>query len=200
MPGDLMPESNIHTHGPTIEASYDGNEVLSTLVEAHRSWNSSYAPDQRADGHAACTMLLTDVGAEDRDGIPIKESTKAKIIYMHGVKRMWSTFGSPVRFRCHSHCHSHHCPIREAALGVWYNRHNEWYSNGQSWRWRKMRGQDRHQSYLLRGVYSMLRRLAMTDTVTGRREEDEEEEGHHHGWNNTWPRLTPPPSISHLQY
>ena len=24
-------------------------------------------------------MLLTDVGAEDRDGIPIKESTKAKI-------------------------------------------------------------------------------------------------------------------------
>ena len=85
MPGDLMLESNICTHGPTIKASYDGNEVLLTLVEAHRRWNLSYAPDQRADGHAACTMLLTDVGAEDRDGIPIKESTKATInLYSRG--------------------------------------------------------------------------------------------------------------------
>jgi hypothetical protein len=30
-------------------------------------------------------MLLTDVGAEERDGIPIKESTKAKInLYARG--------------------------------------------------------------------------------------------------------------------
>ena len=85
MPGDLMLESGICTHGPTIEVSYDGNEVLSMLVEAHRRWNSSYAPDQRADGHVACTLLLTDVGAEERDGIPIKESTKAKInLYARG--------------------------------------------------------------------------------------------------------------------
>ena len=84
-----MLESNICTHGPTIEASYDGNEVLSTLVDTHQRWNSSYAPDQRADGHAVCTMLLTDVGAEDRDGIPIKESTKAKInLYARGEEEV----------------------------------------------------------------------------------------------------------------
>lgn len=74
MPGDLILEGDLLTQeqSKTNNNAYDGKDVLSLLVQAHRGWN--------ADGStgSACTMLLTDVGAEDKEGIPLKESSKAK--------------------------------------------------------------------------------------------------------------------------
>lgn len=85
MPGDLMLEGDLLRHGTmstdiSSSTSYDGSNVLSTLVEAHRRWNtsSSNGNDER-NSVAACTMLLTNVGVEDKDGVPIKESSKAKM-------------------------------------------------------------------------------------------------------------------------
>lgn len=56
MPGDLVVE---------------GQGLLGWLVDAHRRARyGKYA--------SACTMLLSDVGEEDADGMPLKESAKAK--------------------------------------------------------------------------------------------------------------------------
>ena len=86
MPGDLMLEGDLLRHGTmstdiSSSTSYDGSNVLSTLVEAHRRWNtsSSNGNNNERGGVAACTMLLTNVGIEDKDGVPIKESSKAKM-------------------------------------------------------------------------------------------------------------------------
>ena len=60
MPGDLIVE---------------GSGVFGWLVDAHRrnSMNGS-----KNYGVSACTMLLSDVGENDKDGVPLKESAKAK--------------------------------------------------------------------------------------------------------------------------
>jgi hypothetical protein len=81
--GDLlrygtMP-TNMSSSSSSSSSSYNGNNVLSTLVEAHRRWNSSSPDDRGGGGVAACTMLLTNVGVDDKDGVPIKESSKAKM-------------------------------------------------------------------------------------------------------------------------
>jgi len=78
MPGDLSMEGNLLSSSPTItdKLAYDGQDVLSLLVQAHRRWN---ACGSGTAASASCTMLLTDVGAEDKEGIPLKESSKAKM-------------------------------------------------------------------------------------------------------------------------
>ncbi len=84
IPGDLIVESDLLPH----EGAYDGKDVLSLLVQAHQRWNAgggSSSPTLTA----ACTMLLTDVGAEDKEGIPLKESSKAKMgLYSRGEEDM----------------------------------------------------------------------------------------------------------------
>lgn len=71
MPGDLILEEGL------ISGSTSGkNDVLSLLVESHRRWNAGGVESSTS---AACTMLLSDVGAEDKEGIPLKESSKAKM-------------------------------------------------------------------------------------------------------------------------
>jgi len=70
MPGDLILEEGL------ISGSGKNNDVLSLLVESHRRWNAGGAETSTS---AACTMLLSDVGAEDKEGIPLKESSKAKM-------------------------------------------------------------------------------------------------------------------------
>eukprot|EP00591_Stephanopyxis_turris_P007127 CAMPEP_0195531802 /NCGR_PEP_ID=MMETSP0794_2-20130614/36353_1 /TAXON_ID=515487 /ORGANISM="Stephanopyxis turris, Strain CCMP 815" /LENGTH=752 /DNA_ID=CAMNT_0040663735 /DNA_START=10 /DNA_END=2265 /DNA_ORIENTATION=+ len=57
MPGDLVLE---------------GKGVLGLLADAHRRGGSS------GHGVSACTMLLSDVGEEDENGLPLKESAKQK--------------------------------------------------------------------------------------------------------------------------
>mmetsp|Transcript_30414 Transcript_30414/g.64377 ORF Transcript_30414/g.64377 Transcript_30414/m.64377 type:complete len:787 (-) Transcript_30414:109-2469(-) len=79
LPGDLITEGGLltQTTETTDETTaYDGKDVLSLLVQAHRRWNAGGPQSSTA---AACTMLLTDVGAEDKEGIPLKESSKAKM-------------------------------------------------------------------------------------------------------------------------
>ena len=80
MPGDLIMEGSLLTvesdGGKPSNTSYDGNDILSLLVASHRRWNASGFESSTAAG---CTMLLTDVGAEDKEGIPLKESSKAKM-------------------------------------------------------------------------------------------------------------------------
>ena len=88
MPGDLMLECDLLRYGTmstdmsSTVSSYEESNVLSTLIEAHRRWNTS-SPNNNNDhgggGNAACTMLLTNVGIEDKDGVPIKESSKGKM-------------------------------------------------------------------------------------------------------------------------
>jgi len=74
MPGDLIVEGGLLSSND--KTNYDGNDVFSLLVQAHRRWNA-HGPSEPT---AACTMLLTDVGAEDdKEGIPLKESSKAKM-------------------------------------------------------------------------------------------------------------------------
>lgn len=71
MPGDLILEEGL------ISGSTAGkNDVISLLIESHRRWN---AGGVESSSSAACTMLLSDVGAEDKEGIPLKESSKAKM-------------------------------------------------------------------------------------------------------------------------
>lgn len=79
MPGDLIMEGDLLSRADNKDQSTvsydDGKDVLSLMVQAHRRWNA-VTPESPA---AACTMLLTDVGAEDKEGIPLKESSKAKM-------------------------------------------------------------------------------------------------------------------------
>ena len=82
IPGDLIMESDLLSHFDvnSIASSggaYDGKDVLSLLVQTHRQWNAGGGSPSSTS--AACTMLLTDVGAEDKEGIPLKESSKAKM-------------------------------------------------------------------------------------------------------------------------
>jgi len=71
MPGDLILEEGL------LSGSNSGkNDVLSRLVESHRRWNAGGVESATL---AACTMLLSDVGAEDKEGVPLKESSKAKM-------------------------------------------------------------------------------------------------------------------------
>ncbi|KAL3763874.1 hypothetical protein ACHAW5_000420 [Stephanodiscus triporus] len=88
MPGDLMLECDLpdrrrvdDDEDATTRGGGGGGDddvcVLSSLVEAHRRWNSTSAT--RGGGGAACTMLLTDVGAEDGNGVPLGESTKSRL-------------------------------------------------------------------------------------------------------------------------
>ena len=78
MPGDLIMEGALLSQTENNKATeYDGKDVLPLLVQAHRQWNAG-GPAQSSTA-AACTMLLTDVGAEDKEGIPLKESSKAKM-------------------------------------------------------------------------------------------------------------------------
>mmetsp|Transcript_3672 Transcript_3672/g.5578 ORF Transcript_3672/g.5578 Transcript_3672/m.5578 type:complete len:708 (-) Transcript_3672:1953-4076(-) len=72
MPGDLILEEGLIS-GSTSDGK---NDVLSLLVESHRRWNAGGVETSTS---AACTMLLSDVGAEDKEGIPLKESSKAKM-------------------------------------------------------------------------------------------------------------------------
>jgi hypothetical protein len=74
MPGDLILEEGL-VSGSTA-ASSGKNDVLSRLVESHRRWNAGGVESSTL---AACTMLLSDVGAEDKEGVPLKESSKAKM-------------------------------------------------------------------------------------------------------------------------
>ena len=70
MPADLIMESDL------LSSPDDGQQdVLSLLVQGHRRWN---ATANGSGAGSACNMLLTNVGAEDKDGIPLKESSKAK--------------------------------------------------------------------------------------------------------------------------
>eukprot|EP00986_Skeletonema_menzelii_P003751 scaffold1199_cov143-Skeletonema_menzelii.AAC.5 len=71
MPGDLILEE-----GLISDSAAGRDDVLSQLVESHRRWNAGGAETATS---AACTMLLSDVGAEDKEGIPLKESSKAKM-------------------------------------------------------------------------------------------------------------------------
>ena len=80
IPGDLIMESGLLSHADTTSTAsgaFDGKDVLSLLVQAHRRWNAGGPPNNSTA--SACTMLLTDVGAEDKEGIPLKESSKAKM-------------------------------------------------------------------------------------------------------------------------
>lgn len=83
IPGDLILESDLLSHfldttrNTSHDGAYDGKDVLSLLVQAHRRWNAGGGLP--CSTSAACTMLLTDVGAEDKEGIPLKESSKAKM-------------------------------------------------------------------------------------------------------------------------
>ena len=69
MPGDLILEE-------ALISGSGKNDVLPLLVESHRRWN---AGGVESSTHAACTMLLSYVGAEDKEGVPLKESSKAKM-------------------------------------------------------------------------------------------------------------------------
>ena len=71
MPGDLILEEGLISDSVTGK-----DDVLSQLVESHRRWNAGGVETATS---AACTMLLSDVGAEDKEGIPLKESSKAKM-------------------------------------------------------------------------------------------------------------------------
>ena len=72
LPGDMIMESDLLSSSPTD----DGQDVLSLLVQGHRRWNATSNGSGRTG--SACNMLLTNVGAEDKEGIPLKESSKAK--------------------------------------------------------------------------------------------------------------------------
>jgi hypothetical protein len=81
MPGDLILEagllSNKNENGNDASVKpNDGQDVLSLLVQSHRHWNAFGASSPTS---SAVTMLLTDVGAEDKEGVPLKESSKAKM-------------------------------------------------------------------------------------------------------------------------
>jgi len=82
MPGDLILEGQLLRSlrsggggGGVPGAPADATCVLSRLVDAHRRWNAG-GPSSPG---AALTMVLADVGAEDKDGAPLKESSKAKL-------------------------------------------------------------------------------------------------------------------------
>ncbi|KAL7504508.1 hypothetical protein ACHAXN_003324 [Cyclotella atomus] len=62
--GDLLLSSNKNPN----EASCNNN-ILTTLIAQHRQWTNE----------AGVSLLLTDVGSEDKEGIPLKESSKAKM-------------------------------------------------------------------------------------------------------------------------
>jgi len=83
IPGDLIAE------GQLLSGSGDERDVFGLLVEAHRRWNvgghvgengtmggGSMAGSELNSGTAACTMLLTDVGAEDKNGIPLTRGSR----------------------------------------------------------------------------------------------------------------------------
>ncbi|KAL7546445.1 hypothetical protein ACHAWF_009779 [Thalassiosira exigua] len=77
MPGDLIIEGSLlsQTDGDRTK-DYDGENVLSLLVQAHRRWNAGGPQSLTV---AACTILLTNLGADDKEGVPLKESSKAKM-------------------------------------------------------------------------------------------------------------------------
>jgi hypothetical protein len=64
LPSDLILEGNLLNKQEKKEQC-----ILSTLIQQHRQWT-----DQ-----SAISMLFTDVGSEDKEGIPLKESSKAKL-------------------------------------------------------------------------------------------------------------------------
>lgn len=66
MPSDLILEGNLLTSNPNDAAESD-ECVISTLILHHRQWPTGV------------TILLTDVGAEDKEGVPLKESSKTKM-------------------------------------------------------------------------------------------------------------------------
>lgn len=83
IPGDLI------TEGQLLSGSGDERDVFSLLVEAHRRWNvggqvgengtmggGSMVGSELNSGNAACTMLLTDVGAEDKNGVPLTKGSR----------------------------------------------------------------------------------------------------------------------------
>eukprot|EP00804_Cyclotella_cryptica_P011291 CCRYP_007792-RA/>CCRYP_007792-RA protein AED:0.02 eAED:0.02 QI:109/-1/1/1/-1/1/1/533/587 len=75
MAADLILEGDLLTENPSDANSNHNNShaaVLPTLIQQHRLWNASSIS-------SAVTMLLTDVGSEDKEGIPLKESSKAKM-------------------------------------------------------------------------------------------------------------------------
>jgi hypothetical protein len=87
MPGDSMLEGDLVLLTCDDNAGDDGGkagrerrrgvgqqDVLPSLVEAHRTWNA--AGGGRGGGGAACTMLFAEVGADDGNGVPMKESPK----------------------------------------------------------------------------------------------------------------------------
>jgi len=79
MPGDLIMEGDLLTSSQANNSKqgYDGNDIFSLLVQEHRRWNACDNSDCSSSS-SACTMLLTNVGAEDKEGVPLKESSKAK--------------------------------------------------------------------------------------------------------------------------
>ncbi|KAL7488982.1 hypothetical protein ACHAW6_014570 [Cyclotella cf. meneghiniana] len=75
MSADLILEGDLLAKNSYDAKSNHGSgdvAVLPTLIQQHRLWNASSIS-------SAVTMLLTDVGSEDKEGIPLKESSKAKL-------------------------------------------------------------------------------------------------------------------------
>ncbi|KAL7473958.1 hypothetical protein ACHAXS_014297 [Conticribra weissflogii] len=80
VPGDLI------TEGQLLPCSGDERDVLGLLVDAHRRWNvgsgtggicgENIAGSELDGGNAACTMLLSDVGAEDKNGVPLTRGSR----------------------------------------------------------------------------------------------------------------------------
>ena len=73
IPSDLILEGNLSPgDNPNDSVSSQPKDecIISTLVNQHKQWSAS---------SSGVTMLLTDVGCEDKDGIPLKESSKAKM-------------------------------------------------------------------------------------------------------------------------
>ena len=69
MPADLILEGDLITENPNTP---NNAGVIPTLIQQHCQWNASPTT-------SAVTMLLADVGAEDKEGTPLKESSKAKM-------------------------------------------------------------------------------------------------------------------------
>lgn len=70
LPSDLLLEgcsTGLLSNSNPNEASNNG--ILSTLISHHRQWTTQ----------SGVTLLLADVGLEDKEGIPLKESSKAKM-------------------------------------------------------------------------------------------------------------------------
>ncbi|KAL7534564.1 hypothetical protein ACHAWF_004872, partial [Thalassiosira exigua] len=77
MKGDLIIEGSLLSQTDSDKTKYCvGEDVLPLLVQAYRCWNADGSQSLTA---AACTMLLTDVCVEDKDDVPLKESSTAKM-------------------------------------------------------------------------------------------------------------------------